>query len=105
MAAECPEAAEYFGHVKPPKEAKIPDWTERYWLAWMALRNDRHFGSMGGMSPIYYQALSRYARDHGYTGQTFAMFQRLVNAMDGEYLDHVARMMPKPTDNNGPPHE
>lgn len=50
------------------------------------LRDDRHYGSMGGMGRIYYTALSRYAADHGIQGEGFGTFVTLVSAMDEEYL-------------------
>lgn len=46
---------------------------------------------MGGETPIPYAAISRYARDHGIAGFDFDLFHQLMNAIDGEWLDHVAK--------------
>lgn len=51
--------------------------------AWIALRDDRFYGAMGGMGRIYYRALSRYARDHGIPLYPFITF---VWAIDDEYV-------------------
>lgn len=53
--------------------------------AWQALRNDRWRGAMGGISGIHYTAVSRYAQDHGITGDAFAAFHVLLTALDDEY--------------------
>jgi hypothetical protein len=41
---------------------------------------------MGGEGPIYYVALSRYARDFGITGVDLQRFYVFMNALDAEYL-------------------
>ncbi|RUM06817.1 hypothetical protein EFR84_11520 [Rhizobium chutanense] len=41
---------------------------------------------MGGEGPIYYTALSQYARDHGITGDRLKRFYVFMNAIDGEWL-------------------
>lgn len=55
-------------------------------MAFDALQYDRFIGSMGGEGPIYYQALSQYARDHGIEGDDLRLFHMFMNAIDGEYL-------------------
>lgn len=41
---------------------------------------------MGGEGPIYYQALSQYARDYEIEGDDLRLFHHFMNAIDGEYL-------------------
>ena len=54
---------------------------------------------MGGESPISYQALSQYARDHGIAGDDHAMFVTLMSAIDAEYLAIVAERQKQRTQN------
>lgn len=61
-------------------------WHEIYYRAFDALQFDRFFGALGGEGPIHYQALSRYARDHGIEGDDLRYFHVFMNACDGEYL-------------------
>lgn len=66
-----------------------------YWEAWQHLREDRSHGAMGGCSGIYYTAISRYAADHGISGDDLEVFLALVRAMDHEYLDWLASQKPE----------
>lgn len=61
-------------------------WHDLYFRAFDALQFDRFIGSMGGEGPIYYVALSRYARDNGIAGSDRRLFDVFMNACDGEYL-------------------
>lgn len=61
-------------------------WHDLYFRAFDALQYDRFFGPMGGSGPIYYTALSRYARDHGIDGEDRHHFHIFMNAIDGEWL-------------------
>lgn len=54
------------------------------------MRHDRFVGAMGGEGPIYYQAISRYARDQSIGAAQFDEFRRIVLSMDAEYLDYVS---------------
>ncbi|WP_377299670.1 hypothetical protein [Rhizobium sp. SGZ-381] len=72
--------------VGPIVEYEPRPWHDLYFRAFDALQYDRFFGAMGGEGPIFYQALSCYARDHGLTGLEFLDFQIFMNALDGEYL-------------------
>ncbi len=65
-------------------EARV--WHGLYFSAFDALQYDRFIGSMGGEGPIYYQALSQYARDHRIEGEDLRLFHIFMNAIDGEYL-------------------
>jgi hypothetical protein len=71
-----------------PKEntAAWPIWSGYLQRAWQALKDDRFYGSMGGMSRIYYTAISRYAEDHGIELQPFFTF---ITAMDDVYLAYA----------------
>lgn len=86
MIDEDAEAARLL-HVEPvPEDAEPPAWSGVYFDAWHALRDDRFYGAMGGLGRIYYTAISRYAADHGITGESFGTFVRLLSVMDDEYL-------------------
>ena len=58
-----------------------------YFEAWRVLESDRHYGAMGGIGRIYYQAISTYARDHRITGDDFALFLKLLYAIDETYVE------------------
>jgi hypothetical protein len=58
-----------------------------YFNAFDALRYDRFHGALGGQGPIYYSALSQYARDNGLTGSAFRQFHIFITEVDAEYLD------------------
>jgi hypothetical protein len=45
---------------------------------------------MGGEGPIYYQAFSAYARDHGILGAEFRVFRTFMGAIDAEWLKYRA---------------
>jgi hypothetical protein len=90
LIEEEPDAAAALGLsaealVRPP-EAEWPAWSGSARRAWETLRNDRHFGAMGGMGGIFYTALSRYAEDHGIAGDAFMTLHTFVTALDAEYL-------------------
>ncbi len=61
-------------------------WHELYFRAFDALQYDRFYGAFGGEGPIYYSALSQYARDHGISGDDLRRFHVFMNAVDGEWL-------------------
>lgn len=67
-------------------EEQINPGLDIYWTAWHSLKDDRHFGAMGGCSGIFYSAMSQYGRDHNIEGSEFQMFLILVRALDAEYL-------------------
>jgi hypothetical protein len=82
VAAEESDASS-FADLERPDEAKWPAWSDYVRDAWAALRDDRFYGSMGGLGRIYYASLSQYARDHGIPLHPFAEF---VMAMDDEFV-------------------
>lgn len=61
-------------------------WHDLYFRAFDALQYDRFYGAMGGEGPIYYSALSQWARDHELSLNEFTDFQIFINALDGEWL-------------------
>lgn len=61
-------------------------WHAMYFEAFDALQYDRFYGAMGGEGPIYYSALSQYARDHCIAGDRLKRFHVFMNAIDGEWL-------------------
>lgn len=53
--------------------------------------DDRYRDGFGGVGRIYYQTLSRYARDHDLAGSDFDLFIVLIgDEMDDEYLTWMA---------------
>lgn len=102
MAAEFPDE-EWLQPVEDPEndfEPQIWHWT--YFRAFDALQHDRFFGAMGGEGPIFYMALSQYARDHGISGAALQWFHIFMNALDAEFLE-LRRAEVKPQD--APPQE
>lgn len=81
---------------------QIEPGLEPYWVGWHILRDDRHFGAMGGCSTIFYSAISRYAEDHGIDGTEFDIFLTLLRAMDAEYLLWMSEQKPKPNEGGAP---
>lgn len=71
-----------------PKDdvAEWPEWSGYLQQAWQALKDDRFYGAMGGMSRIYYTAVSRYAEDNGIELEPFLTF---INAMDEVYMAYA----------------
>lgn len=63
-----------------------------YWQAWQALRDDRHFGAMGGQRRIWFSSIAAYADRYGVVGVEFDILVRLLMEMDAEYLDYVAEV-------------
>ena len=72
--------------IERPDDAQWPEWSGYLRHAFVALRDDRHYGAMGGLGSIYYSAKSRYAQDHGIAGSAFEDFLKFIGAMDEEYI-------------------
>lgn len=66
--------------------------------AWQALRFDRQYFAFGGETPISFLALDRYARRYGIEGEAFDRFLAFMDAIDSEWLDHVAAQAKKTED-------
>lgn len=49
---------------------------------------------MGGEAPISYLARTRYADDHGLTGDDRETFHTFLTALDAEYLEWRAETNP-----------
>lgn len=75
-------------------EYQWPEWSGYIQHAWQMLRDDRHYGAMGGMGAIYYTAMSQYAHDHQLEIEPFATF---LNAMDEEYVLYCAEQAKETT--------
>jgi hypothetical protein len=65
------------------------NWHQMYWEAWNALKHDRPYGAMGDVHPIPYMVISRYAEDHGITGDDFYYFRRFMYVLDTEWLSYI----------------
>lgn len=75
------------GHdLDRPAEAEWPAWSGSIYRAWQALRDDRHYGAMGGLGRIYFTAKDRYAERYGIEGDEFDDFLMFIDAMDEEYV-------------------
>lgn len=95
LAEEEPEAAYLVGTVKRPDDAFVPEWASTYWDAWHVLRFDRQYFAFGGESQIPFIAIDAYATRYGIVGDQFDTLRWLIGAMDGEWLEHVARVAEK----------
>ena len=60
-----------------------PDWSTYLRQAWNTLRDDRFYGSMGGMGKIYYTAASLYAAKRNIPEEPFLTF---LYAMDETFM-------------------
>jgi hypothetical protein len=90
------ELSEEESGVPEPQEttAEWPIWSGYLRAAWHCLREDRFYGSMGGVGRIYYTAISRYAEDNGIEIEPFNTF---IQAIDGEYVVWAAKKAEPPT--------
>lgn len=61
-------------------------WSGHIYTAWSELRDDRHFGAMGGMGRIHFTAIDRYAERFGIAGEAFDDLLLFIRAIDDEYL-------------------
>lgn len=75
--------ATQFSDRERPEDAVWPEWSGTVRSAWNILRDDRFYGAMGGVSGIYYSAISQFARDHDIPIWPFALF---VMALDNEFV-------------------
>lgn len=109
-AEEDPEAAALLEarreELERSSDAEWPIWSGYVRDAWDALQYDRFIGSMGGIGPIYYSAISQYARDSGLSGGDLDEFATLIRALDSEYMAWFAANQKAEEDakkNNAPP--
>lgn len=86
-----PEEAGNFTIPTLPEGVEEQPWHGFYFDAFDALRFDRSYGAMGGESPISYQAVSRYAEDHGIVGEEFVLFRIFIRVIDICHLEVAAR--------------
>jgi hypothetical protein len=82
------------GREAPPLADPGPELElglEPYWNAFWALSGDRQIGAMGGVGPIPFTALERWAARHGIAdADDFEELERFVRALDGEYIRWAA---------------
>lgn len=69
----------------------LPEWAFLYWTAWHELQFDRFVGAMGGQGPIYYTAISHWARDNRLSSDALAILKTTVRGMDEVYLGVMAK--------------
>lgn len=90
MIEEEPDAAAIFAgredEIERPEEAQWPPWSVHIQVAFNELRDDRFYGSMGGLGRIYFTAIERYAQRFGIEGSAFDDFVTYVRAIDDEYV-------------------
>lgn len=97
MAEEEADAAAFFAgkeqEIERPNDAQWPPWAGYLYQAWQTLRDDRHYGSMGGLGRIYFTAIERYAERHEIDGSAFDDFLLFVRVIDDEYVAVVNEKM------------
>lgn len=81
--AEEESDAMQFDDVARPYETNWPSWSGFVCRAWRDLRDDRHYGSMGGMGRIYYSSISKYADDNGIKLYPFLAY---IQALDDVWI-------------------
>ncbi len=93
MIAEEPDAAALFAgkeeEIERPDDARWPRWANHIHVAWVDLRDDRHYGAMGGLGGIYFTAIDRYARRFNISGSAFDNFLMFLRVLDEEYIRYV----------------
>jgi hypothetical protein len=99
IASECPDEA----WLQPTEDQsadgiEFQPWHGLYFRAFDALQYDRFHGAQGGQYPIFYTALSQYARDHGIAGDDLWKFHTFMNAVDAEHLAIIAEDIKALTD-------
>lgn len=91
LAESDPDAAFLKAKTIPPDDATVPEWAGATWRAFWRLQFDRQITGMGPPAPIAFATIDAYARRYGIVGEDFEVFHRLIVAMDGEFLAHIAR--------------
>lgn len=86
LYSESPDEQWLRPQQKDAEDYDPQPWHSIYFRAFDALQYDRFHGALGGEGPIYYTALSQWARDHGIEGAEFLDFEIFLNALDGEWL-------------------
>ncbi|MGV1867227.1 MULTISPECIES: phage tail assembly chaperone [unclassified Rhizobium] len=80
-------------------------WHAFFFAAFELLTHDRRISDMGGEGPIYYQAISQYARDYGIAGDDYRRFLIFIKAIDAEHLMMAReRSQPETITSNGNGH-
>ncbi len=65
--------------------------SEMYWRAFWQLSTCRSIGSMGGIGPIPWWCIDRYAERLELDQESFADFEDIINAMDLVYLEEMRK--------------
>lgn len=69
----------------------LPEHLDDVWHAFWALSGDRSYGGLGGVGPIPFVAIDRYAERFGVApGDDFVRFHALLKRMDATFLEHMA---------------
>lgn len=83
--------------VNPPE---MKENLSFYLRAFHRLSHERHYGAWGGVTSIYYTAISTYARDFGITGSQFEIFLRVIDALDRVYIESLPKPPPPGPEGN-----
>jgi hypothetical protein len=71
---------------------EIPAYLEFIWEAFWQLSGDRQYGAMGGVGPIPFSSLDRYADRYGVSDpDQFDSFVVMIRALDVAYINHVSK--------------
>jgi hypothetical protein len=103
---EADAAAAFKGRedeIARPDEAQWPAWSGYLQRAWETLRDDRHYGAMGGLGRIYFTAIERYAARYGIAGSDFDDLLLFLHALDDEYIACMNEKTKAETDKNKAP--
>lgn len=75
----------------PPEEAVPEESALPFLEAWEMLRHDRQVTPAGTPLPIGFGAIDCWARRHGIADEEFALFRRMILALDDEYCAWARR--------------
>lgn len=82
-------AAIYAGReqeIERPEDAQWPEWSGYVYVAFQELRDDRHYGAMGGLGRIWFSSIKQYAEHYGIEGSAFDDFVTYLRAVDDENI-------------------
>lgn len=63
-----------------------PVWSRHIQEAFEQLRDDRHYGAMGGIGRIWFSSISEYADRRRIEGEAFDAFLIYLRAIDAENI-------------------
>lgn len=70
-----------------PESARLEEYNSFAWRAFHDLQFDRQFGAMGGVLPIPFSAIDRYAKRFGIEGEAFDLFLAQIRSLDGVWVE------------------